>query len=187
MKKILFLTLSLLSFSLPAWAVGNYSVGFGPVGNIFVVDARPELDPGVGGQVYFDYRWSPQFSTQFGVTISTQDGTGSSSGDDGILFIGMPTFDLKFFLFNTKSRFDPYGLIGLGVYAVTEGSRSNASTAIGVGADLGLGCDYYINENISVGLSAIYRSIGLIDKTSGSNNGTALFPFTLGGAVAWHW
>jgi len=40
-------------------AAGNFSVGLGPVGNVYVVDSNPELDPGIGGYVYFDYRWSP--------------------------------------------------------------------------------------------------------------------------------
>lgn len=168
-------------------AAGNYTVGLGPVGNIYVVDSNPELDPGVGGYVYFDYRWSPQFSTQFGVLVTTQDGTGISRGDNGIEFLGIPTFDLKFYILSSPSRWDPYGLIGMGVYATTEGSQSNGTVAIGIGANLGLGCDFYISERFSIGLSAIFRSIGLIDSVSGSQNGTALFPLSLLANVAYHW
>lgn len=167
-------------------AAGNYSIGLGPVGNIYVVDSRPELDPGVGGYVYFDYRWSPQFSTQFGVIVTTQDGTGISNGDNGIEFLGIPTFDLKFYLMSEPSRWDPYGLIGMGVYAITEGSASNGTVAVGIGANLGLGTDYYVTERFSIGLAAVFRSIGLIDSVSGSNNGTALFPFSMMGNVAYH-
>ncbi|MFA4873964.1 MAG: outer membrane beta-barrel protein [bacterium] len=167
-------------------AGGNFSVGIGPVGNIFVVESNPELSPGIGGYVYFDYRWSPQFSTQFGVLVTTEDGQGISSGDDGIEFLGIPTFDLKFYILSNPSRWDPYGLIGLGVYAVSEGSNKNGTFAIGVGADIGLGTDFYISERFSVGLAAIFRSIGLIDSTGGSNNGTALFPFSMMGNVAYH-
>jgi opacity protein-like surface antigen len=167
-------------------AGGNYSVGLGPVGNIYVVDSNPELDPGVGGYLYFDYRWSPQFSTQFGVIVTTQDGTGISAGDGGIEFLGIPTFDLKFYIFSEPSRWDPYGLIGIGVYAVTEGSQNNGTWALGVGADIGIGTDFYITEKWSVGLAAIFRSIGLIDSTGGPNNGTALFPFSMMGNVAYH-
>jgi opacity protein-like surface antigen len=175
--------------SAAAWAEtssGNFTVGLGPVGNVYVVDSNPELDPGIGGYLYFDYRWSPQFSTQFGVIVTTQDGTGISNGDDGIEFLGIPTFDLKFYLFSEPSRWDPYGLIGIGVYAVTEGTNKNGTTAVGVGADIGLGCDFYITEKFSVGLSGVFRSIGLIDSTSGPNNGTSLFPFSIMGNVAYH-
>ena len=167
-------------------AAGNFSVGLGPVGNVYVVDSNPDLDPGVGGYVYFDYRWSPQFSTQVSVIVTTQDGTGISAGDGGIEFLGIPTFDLKFYLFNEPSRWDPYGLIGVGIFAVTEGSVNNGTWALGVGADLGLGTDFYITEKWSVGLQFVFRSIGLIDSTGGGNNSTALFPFSMMGNVAYH-
>jgi len=165
---------------------GNFSVGLGPMGNFYVVDSNPQLDMGIGGYVYFDYRWSPQFSTQFGIVVTTQDGTGISNGDNGIEFLGIPTFDLKFYILSDPSRWDPYGLIGMGVYAVTEGSVKNGTTAIGIGANLGLGCDFYITESWSVGLAAVFRSIGLIESLGGSNNGTALFPFSMMGNVAYH-
>ena len=178
-----------LTFSIAAQAEtagGNMSVGVGPVGNIFIVDSNPELDPGIGGYVYFDYRWSPQFSTQFSVMVTTEDGTGPSNGDDGIVLMGIPTFDLKFYLLSEPSRWDPYGLIGIGLYAIMEGSANNGTTAFGMGANIGLGTDFYITEKFSVGVSAIFRSIGLVDSTSGPNNGTALFPFSMMGNVAYH-
>ncbi len=191
MKKIFFYTtaiaiLLLSNQALAETAGGNFTVGLGPMGNIYVVDSNPQLDMGYGGYVYFDYRWSPQFSTQFGVAVTTQDGTGISNGDNGIEFLGIPTFDLKFYIFSEPSRWDPYGLIGMGVYAVTEGSAKNGTTAVGIGANLGLGTDFYITEKWSVGLAAIFRSIGLIDSISGNNNGTALFPFSMMGNVAYH-
>ncbi|OGQ21736.1 MAG: hypothetical protein A3I05_09450 [Deltaproteobacteria bacterium RIFCSPLOWO2_02_FULL_44_10] len=182
-------TLFLFSFlfSSRAEAVGNFSVGLGPVGNIYAVDARPQLDPGVGGQLYFDYRWSPQFSTQFGVMVTTQDGTGADNGDNGIEFLGIPTFDVKIYFLSNESRFDPYGLLGIGVYAVSEGSRSNGTVAVGVGANAGIGVDYYVTEHISLGLSMVFRSIALIDSTGSRDNGASLFPVSLSGLAAWHW
>lgn len=168
-------------------AAGNYSVGLGPVGNFFVVDSSPELDPGVGGYVYFDYRWSPQFSTQFSVIVTTEDGTGISGGDDGIEFLGIPTFDLKFYLFaNKESRWDPYGLIGVGFYALSEGSVSNGTWAFGIGADLGLGFDFYVSERFSLGFATVFRAIGFIDSLDGPQNGTSEFPVSLMANVAYH-
>lgn len=181
------LVLTLCSAGSEAQAVGNFSVGLGPVGNIYVVDSNPQLDPGIGGTIYFDYRWSPQFSTQFGLLLTSQDGAGITAGDNNILLLGIPTFDLKFFLLSSESRWDPYGLIGMGFYLITEGSVSNGTMAAGIGADLGLGLDYYLTEHLSLGLQTVYRSIGLIESTDGANNGTALFPFSLIGNVAWHW
>ena len=183
---VFFLSL-FLSAPQSAKAVGNFSMGIGPVGNIFIVDAKTPLDPGPGGYLYFDYRWSPQFSTQVSVMVSTQDGAGSSNGDNGIEFLGIPTFDLKFFFLANDSRWDPYALLGAGVYAISEGTRNNGTVEVGLGTNLGFGLDYYVSEQLSVGGAAIFRSIGLIDSTSGSNNGTALFPFSMMANVAWHW
>jgi len=168
-------------------AAGNYTVGLGPVGNIFVVDSNPELDPGVGGYLFFDYRWSPQFSTQIGVLVTTEDGRGISNGDNGIEFLGIPTFDLKFYILSKESRWDPYGQIGVGVYAISEGTIDNGTFALGIGANLGIGCDFYISERFSIGLSSVFRSIGLIDSVSGDQNGKALFPLSLMGNIAYHW
>ena len=167
-------------------ASGNYSIGIGPFGNVYVVDSTPELSPGIGGYLFFDYRWSPQFSTQFSVMVGVQDGKGVSDGDNNILFMGIPTFDLKFYLLTNPSRWDPYGLIGVGFYTVTEGSADNGTTALGIGANLGIGTDFYITERFSLGMAAIFRSIGLIDSTSGGQNGTALFPFSMQGNFAYH-
>ncbi|MFH1829287.1 MAG: outer membrane beta-barrel protein [Pseudomonadota bacterium] len=191
MKKIaaLIATIAFMLISSQAFATsaaGNYSIGIGPVGNIYIVDSNPELGLGVGGYLYFDYRWSPQFSTQFGVLVTTQDGEGISAGDNGIEFLGIPTFDLKFYILSEPSRWDPYGLIGMGVYAVSEGSANNGTWALGIGANLGLGTDFYVTEHISLGLAFVFRSIGLIDSTSGANNGTALFPFSMMGNFAYH-
>lgn len=190
MKKFLpgvIIVLFICSSSYAGTTAGNYTLGVGAVGNIFVVDSSPELDPGVGGYIYFDYRWSPQFSTQFGVVVTTEDGKGTSSGDNGIIFMGIPTFDLKFYILSKESRWDPYGLIGVGFYAITEGSQSNGTMAFGIGADLGVGCDFYISERFSLGLSTVFRSIGFIDSIDGNRNGTALFPLSLMGNFAYHW
>jgi outer membrane protein W len=156
------------------------------MGNIFVVDSNPELGPGVGGYLYFDYRWSPQLSTQISVIVTTEDGKGISSGDNGIEFLGIPTFDIKYYLISSVNRWDPYLMIGAGIYAISEGTTSNGTVAVGIGANLGIGCDYYFNDKWSAGLTTSFRSIGLIDSISGSNNGTAAFPVSITGNAAYH-
>jgi len=187
MKKIFTIAviLTAVCFSTIARAE-NFTIGGGPVGNIFVVDASPELGPGVGGYIFFDYRWSPQLSTQFSVMVTTEDGQGISKGDNGIEFLGIPTIDFKYYILTSESRWDPYVMAGIGLYAISEGTRSDGTFAIGMGASAGIGCDYYFTEKWSVGLSAAFKSIGLIDKTDGKNNGTAIFPFSLAGNVGFH-
>ncbi len=184
MKKI---ALLLIALSVSAVAnAENFTIGGGPMGNIFIVDARPELDPGVGGYLYFDYRWSPQISTQFNIIVTTEDGTGISNGDNGIEFLGIPTINLKYYLLSSESHWDPYLMAGIGIYAISEGTASNGTFAVGFGADAGIGLDYYLTEKWSFGLAGSFRSIGLIDSTSGNNNGTAIFPFSMAGNVGFH-
>lgn len=165
--------------------VGNYAIKFGPMGNIYIVDRDTQLDPGVGGFVAFDYRFHTNFSAEVGAFVSLQDGAGISEGDNNILFLGVPTFDLKYY-FLAESRWDPYALLGFGFYVLTEGSTDNGTTAIGVGSNLGLGLDYYFTERISVGIAAIFRAVALIQSFSGEHNGSALFPFSMTGNVAFH-
>jgi len=164
----------------------NMTVGGGPMGQIFVVDANPELSPGVGGYLYFDYRWSPQLSTQFNIIVSTEDGKGRDKGDNGIEMLAIPAIDFKYYILSSESHWDPYLMIGIGLYALSEGSRGNGTFAIGYGANAGLGVDYYLTEKWSVGLMASFRGIALIDSVSGDNNGKAIFPFSLAGNVGFH-
>ena len=184
-KYTLLIALIVCSFSSPLFAE-NFTVGIGPVGHIYVVDARPELTPGVGGYVYFDYRWSPQLSTQFNVIVTTQDGRGPDTGDNGIEFLGIPTIDFKYYVLSSESHWDPYLMIGIGLYALSEGSQDNGTFSIGYGANAGFGFDYYLTEKWSLGLATGFKGIALIDSTGGSNNGTAVFPYYLTGNVGFH-
>jgi outer membrane protein W len=100
--------------------------------------------------------------------------------------LGIPTIDFKYYILSSESKWDPYVLAGVGMYAISEGTTSNGTFAIGYGANAGLGCDYYFTEKWSVGLTASFRGIALIDSTSGGRNGTAVFPFSLSGNVGFH-
>ena len=183
---VLIVLLGVCRVASAAEAAGNFTFGIGPVGNFFFINGNPELSPGVGGYLFFDYRWSPQFSTQFSILVSTEDGKGITAGKTGIVFLGMPTFDLKFYLLSEPSRWDPYGLIGVGGFATTNADQGGGQLAVGIGADIGIGTDFYLTENISVGVSAIFRPIALIDAPSGHDVGHAIFPVSLMGNVAYH-
>ncbi len=188
MKKLIIVFAFILTCLVASQAHAQYyTFGIGPVGNIFVVDTDPELSPGVGGYLFFDYRWSPQLSTQVSVIVTTEDGKGRNAGDNGIEFLGIPTFDIKYYLISSVSRWDPYLMVGIGFYAISEGTNGADNTfAVGVGANAGVGCDFYFNDRWSTGITASFRSVGLIDSTKGPNNGTAIFPVTLTGNIAYH-
>ncbi|PIR20049.1 MAG: hypothetical protein COV45_08745 [Deltaproteobacteria bacterium CG11_big_fil_rev_8_21_14_0_20_47_16] len=187
MKKLALtiLTLTLASAATPALAE-NFSVTAGGMGNIYVVDARPELDPGVGGYFAFDYRWAPELSTTFSVVVTTQNGTGISAGNNNILVFGIPTVDFKYYPIPEATYFDPFLLGGVGFYLVSDGSGGNGTQAAGMGAQAGVGCDFYFTQKLSFQFMGIFRSIALIDGISGTNNGTAIFPFSLQGGLSYH-
>lgn len=118
-----------------------------------------------------------------GVTL--QDGTGISAGDNNTLLLAIPTFDLKYY-FLGESRWDPYVLLGVGFYALTEGSANNGTTAVGIGSNIGIGTDFYITERLSLGVTASFRAIALIESIGGNRNGNSLYPFSMSGNVAYH-
>ena len=188
MKKFLVLLafISALSLTPRAEARQGFAVGLGPAGNIFLIDTIPVLDPGFGGYVFFNYRFAEQFSFETSFLITTQDGTNVSKGDNGILFLGMPTFDFKYYFLKNDPKFDPYAAVGVGLYWLTEGSVGNSTGGVGLGAQLGLGFDYYVTDVVSVGFEGLFRSIGLITNFGTPSASTAIFPFSLLGNVAFH-
>lgn len=182
---LLLLAFGLLTMSAPAFAE-NMSIGVGADGNFYLIDGRPQLDPGVGGHIYFDYRFAPQLSSQVSVHVTTENGNGITAGDNGILYFAIPSVDFKYYLFQSSGRFDPYAMLGVGFYLVSEGEQRNGSMAVGFGANAGLGFDFYLSPALSANANIAFRSIGLIDAPSGANNGSGLFPLTTSGGLAFH-
>jgi hypothetical protein len=187
-KKFLVLAAVLSSLLLAprADARQGFAVGVGPAGNIYLIDTVPVMDPGIGGHVFFDYRFAEQFSFTTSFLITTQNGTNVSKGDNGMLFLGMPTFDFKYYFLKNDPKFDPYAAVGVGLYWLTEGSVGNSTGGVGLGAQLGLGFDYYFTDVVSAGFEGLFRSIGLITNFGTPSASTAIFPFSLLGNVAFH-
>lgn len=142
-------------------AAGNYTIGIGPIGNFYLVDRRPELSPGIGAHVFFDYRWSPELSTTASVMMLVQNGKGADRGENNVVYLGIPTLDVKYYFITNPSRWDPYALAGIGYYAVTAGARGRGA-ASGLGAQVGIGLDYYITPKISLGVADYFRSVALL-------------------------
>ncbi len=164
----------------------GFAVGMGPVGNVYVIDTVPVMDPGIGGYTFFQYRFLEQLAFQAGFMITTQGGSSVSANDDSILFLGMPTIDLKYYFLTGDSAFDPFISLGTGFYILTEGDVSNNSGGVGIGANLGVGVDYYVTQTISVGFEGVFRSIGIISDLGTPSNSTAIFPYSLMANVAFH-
>lgn len=163
----------------------NMSVGIGANGNFFLIEGTPELKPGFGGQVYFDYRFAPQFSSQFTFGVTIQNGRDGNVGDTGLILFSMPSVQFKYYLLPNSGRIDPYLGLGVGLHLITEGSRSDGTTAFGFGANAGVGVDFYLTPALSATVSGTFHSIGMIESF-GSNNGKGLFPVTAAGGLAFH-
>lgn len=168
----------------------NMTVSLIGMGNIFLVDTSPQLDPGPGGGVSFDYRLNSRFSIETTVLVTTHSGIGTSSGDGSIEFLGIPTVDLKYYFLNQEGKFEPYVAAGVGAYAISEGSREDGTNGVGMGSQLSVGVDYYVSESFSLGFEGTFRSIAIISSLSapgtGESNATALLPYTLAAKVGFH-
>ncbi|MDO8644932.1 MAG: outer membrane beta-barrel protein [bacterium] len=163
----------------------GFSVGFGPIGNIFLIDTLPIMDPGIGGHVFFDYRFHQNVAFETSFFISNQEGANVSKPDGSILLLGMPTFDIKYYYLN-HSKWDPYFSTGVGFYMITEGDSENSTGGVGLGAQLGVGLDYRLTELVSFGLQGTFRSISFISSTGTPSNSRAVFPYSLQANVAFH-
>lgn len=188
---------SILTFSLPAQAddyggYGSYSsgrrgftVGFGPIGNIFIIDTTPVLDAGAGGWLFFDYRFHQNVSFQSSFFISSQDADGISSADGNTLLLGMPCFDVKYYFLNDP-HWDPFFSTGVGMYFLTEGNVENDTGGVGMGSQLGVGFDYHLTELLSLGFQGVFRTAGIITSLSGSNQSAAIYPYSLQANIGFH-
>jgi len=176
----------LLAFSWPTEARRGFSIGVGPIGNIYLIDTLPVMDPGIGGYTYFQYRYAEQFAFQASFFISHQNGTNVNAGDGSILLLGMPTLDLKYFLLTGDPRFDPFMGLGTGLFILTEGTIGNGTGGVGVGTNLLVGFDFYLAQQVSIGFEGVFRVIGIISDFGTPSSSTALFPYSLMANVAFH-
>lgn len=162
-----------------------HTVGATVYGSFQLVETDPLVSPGIGGGLYWDYRANDRFSLQLEAFVITQDGRDSSSGEGSIEFFGMPTTTFKLYVMGKQYRFDPYIGAGVGFYWLTEGSAGDDSGGLGLGAQIELGVDYHLHDNLVVTAGGTYRSIGLINSLDGANNAGVYMPYTLFGRIGY--
>lgn len=159
---------------------GNFTIGLGPIGNYYLTNRRPEMNMGIGANIFFDYRWSPELSTTTSIQMLVQSGKDRDAGENNIILMGIPTFDINYYFITNPSRWDPYASVGVGFYVLTNGSRGRG-LASGLGAQLGGGVNYYVSTKVSVGAQAQFRSIAML-----GGGATGSFPLSLLGRVGYH-
>lgn len=188
MKNLIILCTIFILFSSTVSAYDGYNnktIGGNVYGSIPLVDTTPEMDLGIGGGMFFDYRFNERYSIQVESFFTTQDGKNSSSGEGDLVMLALPAVTLKLYVLNQSDKFDPYIGVGVGLYGLLEGTQSNNSGGWGMGGQIEVGVDYKLTENIMLGAGGTYRSIGLINSLSGNANATAIMPYTLFGRVGY--
>lgn len=163
----------------------NKTIGGMILGSIQLVDTLPVVDPGIGGGAFFDYRFNDRFSITVESFFTTQDGTGRSSGEGSIEFLCVPATTFKIYLANADAKIEPYFGIGVGIYYLTEGDVSNSTSGIGIGAQIEVGLDYDIANNLMLGVGGTYRSVGLVNGLTGASNATTFMPYNLFGRIGY--
>lgn len=194
MRKTIALTVLLFFLAFPILRVShakpnrNATIGVFALGNIQLLNTIPEFSPGPGGGAFFDYRFNQRFSVTVDAWASVHDGSGPSTGDNNFVLMGIPTFTIKMYLLDSEtSRFDPYAGLGIGAYAMTEGSVANGTNGLGLGAQIDVGFDYHLSELFSVGFSGVFRSAGVITSLSNTNNNAnAVIPYSLIARLGFH-
>lgn len=163
----------------------NKTIGGTVYGSIPLVDTLPEVSLGIGGGMFFDYRFNERFSIMIESFFTTQDGNGRSNGEGSIEFMALPAVTFKMYVLNNAVNLDPYIGIGVGLYGMTEGSAANSTGGFGMGAQIEVGMEYHVAENLLAGVGGTYRSIGLINSLSGPANATVFMPYTLFGRIGY--
>lgn len=161
----------------------GFSIGATGMGNFFLTDSNPNLSIGPGGGLFFDYRFNQRWAIETDLFVTTHDGREVSTGDDGILLLGVPTVELKFYLRGQENKIDPYLSAGVGIFVLTEGNIDNNTGGVGMGGIFGLGADFYVLERLSLGLAAKFRPIAIIQ---GNSQSAGLINFAMIGNIAFH-
>lgn len=169
------------------WAQNYYdrTIGGTIYGSIQLVDTLPVLSPGIGGGMFFDYRFNDRFGVILESFFTTQNGSGRSKGEGSVEFLAIPAATFKLFILNNRPVFDPYIGLGVGLYGLTEGSAANSTGGFGMGAQIEVGVEYSLADNLMLAVGGTYRSIGIINSLSGNANATTYMPYHLFGRIGY--
>lgn len=187
-KTLFFLSLLFLTISSTSQAYEPTfarTLGGSIYGSFQLVDTLPIVDPGLGGGLFFDYRFNQRFAMELEAFVIFQDGDKASAGEGGISFYGIPTGTLKMYFLSNATKLDPYFGVGLGVYMLSEGGIDNNTFGVGLGAQIAVGLDYNLTDHLVLSAGGTYRSVGLINSLNGTSNASTYMPYTLFGRVGY--
>ncbi len=163
----------------------NKTLGASVYGSIQLVDTLPLVDMGIGGGAFFDWRFNERFSLMVESFFTTQDGRGQSAADRSIEFLCIPASTFKVYIPTKTPQLDPYIGLGIGFYHLREGDVEDDTAGFGIGAQIEVGIEYLLADNLMVGVGGTYRSVGLINSLTGPANASTYMPYTLFGRVGY--
>ncbi len=144
------------------------------------------LNEGEGGALSLGYGFSQRF-TLWATVLGSEHR--STIGDNEIMNFGGAELSLQH-KFEIKSRFQPFGKVGVGVYVLEEDQTEES--LIGTGITLSLGADYFFSRHFGIGAEFAWKKLDffkrsiqeadgehIIDVSPSLNGDTAAFLLTL--------
>ena len=167
-----------------AFAASGYYFGVDLLGNVVGGDfdggIAPEVDPGGGFGLIIGHGLTPFFAIELNGNVTQHDVQIVSGGPIFDATHSALTMSLKFNLMPDHVH-QPFIRVGGGVYLLTIDDPVLSSSARwkGIGGEVGLGMDYYLFTNFSIGLGVTQRFIQY-NKFSQFGQSTTLSPSLVG-------
>jgi hypothetical protein len=161
---------------------GGLYVGGGPAGAAIIGQSGgPELlDNGGGLALFAGLRINPRLALELGWLGTFHNPAETGFGDVDYLVLNGFTGDARVYLGESGQTSEPYLQGGLGLYLLD--STYFGAQSVGSGFQLGGGYDFFLSQQISLGVRALYRGIAMGPPDSNRND-TFLSAVTLDGSL----
>jgi hypothetical protein len=126
----------------------------------FQVTSERNLEEGEGGCVGLGYGFTDR--STFWLTLTGAQHPQTDSTARNVDFGGLE-LNIQH-RFETRSRLQSYGKVGLGVYGL--GEKDADVSLIGAGINLGLGLDFFFARHFGVGLEVTYKKLDYFKQST---------------------
>ena len=181
---IMFTVLLISGTASPSFAAMGYYLGVDLLGNVVLgdfdgVDA-PDVDPGGGFGLVIGYGLTPFSAIELNGNVTQHEVQVISGGPVFDATYSGLTLSLKFNLMPDHVH-QPFVRLGGGYYLLTidDPVLSSSTRLSGMGGEVGLGMDYYLFTNFSIGLGVTQRFIRY-DKSTRLGQSTTISPSLVG-------
>ncbi len=169
MRKIVFCLMMLVAMASVASAKEGFYIGgqipYNMVKGDFDDTTGPKLKSGAGFGLIAGYTFPINLAVEVDYAASSHQS--DSTGLTGSVALAEFSLNGKYSFMTTELQ--PYILAGVGSFAMGKFDSSAGSFILsGTGYNLGVGADYYVNPNISIGAGIIQKFI-TFTKTDNSN------------------